>query len=59
MKERSLYFTPRFIDVKAANFKVYFGLLAYSEAECFLKSEVCDSLASLNDYNIEISYVSV
>ena len=38
------------MDVNAANFKVYLGLFVYSDIEGFLKSEVCDSLPSLNVY---------
>lgn len=38
------------MEVNAASLKVYFGLLLYSEIECFLNSEVWESLPSLKDY---------
>jgi len=40
------------MEVNAANLRVYLGLLVYSEMECFLKSEVCESLPNLKDYEI-------
>ncbi len=47
IKERSLYLTPLLIEVSAANLRVSFELLVYSDTECFLKSEVWESLPNL------------